>query len=104
MSARRWQADERIIAHYGDGFQRHVAGPLDGPFIVVFEQQRADETNDGIVVGKDADDLGAPLDLAVETFDWIGAVQLRVFRRGILTPLTRFWSEPLGLDQRGASN
>lgn len=69
MSACSWQADEGIIAHYGDGFQRHVAGPLDGPFIVLFEQQRADETNDGIVVGKDADDFCAPLDLAVETLD-----------------------------------
>ncbi len=37
-SACRWQADERIIAHFGDGFQCHVAGPLDGPLIILFEQ------------------------------------------------------------------
>jgi hypothetical protein len=43
----------------------HVAGALDGPFIVLFEQQRANETDDGVVVGEDADDVGSPLDLAV---------------------------------------
>mgnify|MGYP001094792610 FL=1 len=47
-----------------DAFQRHVAGALNGPFIVLFEQQRTDETHDGVVVGEDADDIGAPLDLA----------------------------------------
>ena len=33
-----WQADEGIIAQWGDGFQRHVSRPLDGPLIVLFEQ------------------------------------------------------------------
>jgi len=35
----------------------------------LFEQQRADEANDGIIVGEGADDLGASLDLAIEAFD-----------------------------------
>ena len=76
MSACGWQADERIIAHCRDGFQCHVAGSLDGPFVVLFEEQCTDQSDDGIVVGEDTDDLGAPLDLAVETFDRIGAVKL----------------------------
>ena len=41
-SACGWQADERIIAHRGDCLKCHVAGPLDGPFVVLFEQQRTD--------------------------------------------------------------
>ena len=78
-----------IIAQGRDGFQRHVAGALDRPFIVLLEQDRADETDDGVLVGEDADDLGAPLDLAVEAFDRVGRVQLgamlrpgRSYRRG----------------------
>jgi len=49
----------------GDCFQRHIAGPLDGPLIVLFEEQSADEPNDGILVWKDANHLGAALDLTV---------------------------------------
>jgi hypothetical protein len=59
-----------------DAFQGHVASTLDGPLVVLFEQQRADEADDGAVVGEDADDVGAPLDLAVEAFDRVGAVEL----------------------------
>jgi hypothetical protein len=60
------QADEGIIAQGSDGFQRHVTGALNRPFIVLFGQQGADETEDGRVVGEDADDIGPPLDLAVD--------------------------------------
>ena len=42
-----------------------VSGSLDGPFVVSFEEDRADEPEDRLVIGKDADDLGAALDLAV---------------------------------------
>ena len=35
-----------IIAHWGDGFQRHVAGPL--PLIVLLEQDGSDDTIDGV--------------------------------------------------------
>jgi len=51
------QSDDRIIAQGGYGFQGHVAGALDGPFVVLFEQDRADEPADGVVVRKDADDI-----------------------------------------------
>jgi hypothetical protein len=42
----------------------------------LFEQQGADEADDGIIVWEDADDFGAPLDLAVEALDRVGRVQL----------------------------
>jgi hypothetical protein len=56
------KADGGIIAHGCDGFQRHVAGALDGPFVILFEQDRADEPDDRILVWKDADHFGTPLD------------------------------------------
>ena len=48
-------------AYRRDGFQRHVAGALDGPLVILFEEQRADEADDGLAVWEDADDLGAAL-------------------------------------------
>jgi hypothetical protein len=51
-----WQADEWIIAQGCAGFQGHVSGALDGPFVILFEHQGADETDDGLVIGEDADD------------------------------------------------
>ena len=65
------------MAQRGDGFQRHVTSTLDGPLIVLFEQDRTDEAGDGFLVWEDAHHLGAALDLAIEPFDWIGGVQLR---------------------------
>jgi hypothetical protein len=44
-----------------DGFQRHVAGALHGPFIVLPEQDSADQAGDDIFVGEDADNVGAGL-------------------------------------------
>src|SRR4051794_10306500 len=70
------EADVGIIAQRRDGFQCHVAGALHGPLIVLFEQDRADEANDGILVGEDADHVGPPFDLAVETLDRVGGMQL----------------------------
>jgi len=60
------QADEGIIAHRRDGFQRHVARTLDRPFIVLFEEDGADEPDQRSLVREDADDLGSALDLAIE--------------------------------------
>ena len=42
--------------------------------IVLFEQQRTDQADDGGLVGEDADDLTASLDLAIEPFERILAV------------------------------
>ena len=77
----RRQSDDGIIADGRDGFQRHVAGALDCPFIILFQQDGPGEPDDGLVVGEDADDLGAALDLAVDALDRIGRVQLRAMRR-----------------------
>ena len=41
------------MADLADAFQCHVACALDGPFIILFHQQRADEADDGVVVGED---------------------------------------------------
>lgn len=41
---------------------------------------RCDEPDDGILVGEDADDIGAALDLAVEALKRIGRVQLGTVR------------------------
>ncbi len=66
------QLDEGIVAQRCDGFQGHVARALDGPFVVLLEQDGTDEPDDSGLVGEDADDLGAALDLAVEPFQRIG--------------------------------
>jgi len=82
------QLEDRIFAQWSDRFQGHVAGALDGPFIVLLEQDGADQAGDGVLIGEDADDLGAPLDLAVEPFQRIGAVDFQPvvprFREGRL--------------------
>lgn len=49
---------------------------MDGPFVVLLEQDGADEPGDGGLVGEDADDLGSSLDLAVEPFQRVGGVEL----------------------------
>ncbi len=70
------QDDDGIIAHRSDPRQRHVARALDGPFVVLLDQDRADETNDGVFVGKVADDVGAVLDLTVDALDGVGRTDL----------------------------
>lgn len=59
-------------AHCGDGLKGQISGALGSPLVVLFEQQCADEADDGVIVGEDADDLGAPLDLAIEALDGVG--------------------------------
>jgi len=46
----------------------HVAGALDSPLVVLLEQDRPDQAGDGGLVGEDAHNLGAALNLAVEAF------------------------------------
>ena len=64
-----------ILADLCDGFQAHVAA-CDGPLIVLLEHQRADEADDGIVVGEDANDICASLDFFIQPFERIGGVEL----------------------------
>ena len=44
---------------------------MDGPLVVLFKQQRAGQSGNRGFVRKDADDIGAALDLAIETFERI---------------------------------
>ena len=60
------------MAERDDGFQAHVAGALNGPFVILLQEQGADQAGDGGLVGEDADDLAASLDLAVEPLQRIG--------------------------------
>jgi hypothetical protein len=65
-----------IIAERSDGFQCHVAGALDGLFIVLLQQQGTNQPGDCVLVGEDADNVAAAFDLAVEAFDRVGGVYL----------------------------
>jgi hypothetical protein len=59
-----------------------VAGALDGPLIVVLEEAGAGQAVDRGVVGGEADDFGATLDLAAMALDRAGVMQLgSVLRR-----------------------
>ena len=54
-----------------DALKGHVAASLDRPFIILFQQDGADEACNRFFIGEDADDVGAPLDLAIEALDRI---------------------------------
>jgi hypothetical protein len=70
------ELDERIMAKRSDGFQCHVARPLDRPFIVLLEQDGADRAGNGFLIGEDVDDLGAARDLAVQPLQRIDRMDL----------------------------
>lgn len=61
----------------GDGAKRHIATTRNHPFIVLFEQQCPDEADDGSRGCEDADDIGAPIDLAIEALNRTRRMQLR---------------------------
>src|SRR5688572_3969191 len=48
--------------------QAHVTA-ADGPLIVLLEQERARQPDEGCLVREDRDDVGAPLDLAVQPLE-----------------------------------
>jgi hypothetical protein len=60
-ACQRRQVDVLIIAQGRDGFQRHLASPLDRPFVVSLEQDRSNEPDYRVLVGEDANDVGSPL-------------------------------------------
>ena len=43
------------MAQRRNGFQRHVAGSLHRPFVILFQQDSAHQPDDGGVVGEDTD-------------------------------------------------
>jgi hypothetical protein len=49
---------------------------LDGPFVVLFQQQGSDEPCDRSFVWKYSDNVAAPFNFAVQTLERVGAVQL----------------------------
>ncbi len=59
------QTDVGIVANFGERFQGHVT-TLQCPLVVLFKQQGANQAIDRSLVGKDADDVGAALDFAVQ--------------------------------------
>ena len=88
--------DGRIIADRCHGFKGHVAGAPDSPFVTLLHEDGADEPGNGGLVGEDADDVGAPLDLAVEAFDGVGRVQLGA----MLSPRSSRYNRPIALIER----
>src|SRR5918994_7456920 len=52
-------------AALGEDVEADVAAGL-GPFVVLLGEDRADEADQGVAVGEDADDVGAAADLPVE--------------------------------------
>jgi hypothetical protein len=54
-------------AAFGEDVQADVAAHL-GPFVVLLGEHGADQADEGGPVGKDADDVGAAADLAVQSF------------------------------------
>ena len=71
-----------IIADWGDAFQRHVAGALDRPLIILLKEDGADEALDRVLVWEDADDIGATFNFAVDALQRIGRVQFGPVRGG----------------------
>jgi hypothetical protein len=61
-----------------DCFERVVAevAVADEPFVVLLDDDAGGEPDQRAVVGEDADDVGAPADLAVDPFERVGAAEL----------------------------
>ena len=56
----------------GRPVHRFVAVANVPPLLKLLEQDGTDQTGGGSLVGEDADNVGAPLDLAIEAFQRIG--------------------------------
>lgn len=64
------------VANSGDGFQRHVAAG-DGPLVVLFEHEGADQAGDGCLVRKNSHDIGSPFDFLVQALKRVRRVDFR---------------------------
>jgi hypothetical protein len=60
---------------FGHHLELHVA-VLELPFAILLEEQGVDQADDGGLVGKDPDHIGAPLDLLVDALERMRAVKL----------------------------
>ncbi len=70
------QAALGTVAERSGGLKGHVAGSLDRPLVGLLQQERADQASDRGLVGKDADDVGTALDLAVQPLERVDRMQL----------------------------
>ena len=70
------QANDGFIVERCDRFARHVWSPLDGPPIILLQQDGPDRAQDGLLVGQDADHVGALPDPTIQPLKRIGRVQL----------------------------
>jgi hypothetical protein len=74
-----------MSAQRSDCFQRHVAGALDGPFVVLIEQDGADEACDCLFVGEESMTsvrrLISPLTRSNGLVEWIFGRSQAVFAR-----------------------
>lgn len=59
------------VGEVSEGGLGQVAAFAVLPFLVLFQQDGSDQTGDGLPVGEDLHDVGAALDLAIETFDGV---------------------------------
>ena len=59
------------VGEVSEGGLGQVAAFAVLPFLVLLEQDGADQAGDGLPVGEDLDNVGAALDLAVETLDGV---------------------------------
>jgi len=70
-----------IVAECRQAFKLQVA-TLQLPLVVLLEQQRSDQARDAGFVREDAYDVGPALDLGVQAFERVGAVNLQPMRLG----------------------
>jgi hypothetical protein len=66
-----------IVEDRVQGVLAEVAA-ADEPFVVLFDHDTGGELDQGAVVGKDPDDVGAAADLAVEPLERVGRAELAV--------------------------
>jgi hypothetical protein len=70
------------MAHSRNARHRNACGTLVSPLSVQFEQNGLDDLDNGGFVKEHADDLGAALDLAIETLDRAGKANLHLVLLG----------------------
>lgn len=62
-----------MMANAGQSFRGHVS-PEDGPLMVLLTEDGADQADDDLFVGEDADHVGASLDQLVDVYERFGGV------------------------------
>jgi len=88
-----------LVGEVGDACGGDVAAFGSDHLVVDLDQQSTDETDDGGVVGKDPDDVGASLEFAVQAFDRVVGPDLGPVRgreRGVGEQVGLHLLEPVG--------